>query len=75
MRKFVLGLALLTAGCASSGPDYLGNPQAVAQAQAQCRVGSDGVAASSMGQGAFFAVAMQQQYMNDCMLAKGFPRP
>lgn len=75
MRSILLLGALggLLAGCASDAVTYAGQPQAVAQAMAKCRAGSDQVAASSMGQGAMFAAAMQQQYINDCMAAAGHP--
>lgn len=50
------------------------NPQGLNadQAMADCRAKSDQVAASGMNSGMGFAVAMQQQYMNDCMAAYGF---
>lgn len=76
MRLSILccgALACALAGCASDPVTYAGEPRAVAQAMATCRAKSDQVAASSMGQGAMFAAAMQQQYINDCMAAAGHP--
>lgn len=69
---FVLsGLAL--SACATSPDVYAGDPRAVNQAMLRCQAQSDQVAASSMGQGALFAAAMQQQAINDCMAAAGHP--
>jgi len=73
MNKAAILLALLLAGCASTEDDYNGAPNAVAQALADCRAGSNMSPAMTNAQAnPFFAAAMQQQFIVDCMAAKGF---
>ena len=73
MRKLaaLVGLAIL-GGCATTAEDYGGSP-AAAQALADCRVQSDSLLANpAAAANPFFVAASQQQYVVDCMRAKGF---
>lgn len=74
----VVGLLLLTA-CAPEESDFTGGYSAppngsVNQALAQCRAQSDQMAAGAMQPGAnvLLGAAMQSQYIQDCMRAKGY---
>lgn len=70
----ICAVVLILAGCASGPEDYAGQPGAGA-ALAQCRVQADAIpATTNVTANPFGAAAMQQQYMNDCMAAKGFRR-
>ena len=68
MGLFAL-VGVLLCGCAADISDYSGQPGARA-ALAQCRVQAGGAAKSDAN--AFEVVSQQQQYINDCMKAKGF---
>ena len=68
MALFLLAGVVLS-GCAADISDYSGQPGARA-ALAQCRVQAGG--AASKDADPFAVVAQQQQYINDCMKAKGF---
>ena len=62
-------VGVLLCGCAADISDYSGQPGARA-ALAQCRVQAGGSATTDADP--FSVVAQQQQYINDCMKAKGF---
>lgn len=80
MTKIWRNIALLSlvssvfavAGCASTPDDYAGQPGA-ATALAQCQEKSDTLPVTQQAAtNPFFVAAMQQQYVNDCMAAKGY---
>lgn len=77
MLRFAVLLAAVAvlSGCETAPERWVGaNSRGISvdQAMTQCRANSDGVLASSMGQGALFAAAMQQQAINDCMATYGY---
>lgn len=72
MKYAILAGFLLVAGCATDEDDYGGSPGA-ATALANCRAQSNNSPALANAQAnPFFAAAMQQQYVVDCMAAKRF---
>lgn len=74
MRKtyVLLVLAVCVAGCATTADNYGGGPEA-SQALAECRAASNSSPALvNAAANPFFAAAEQQQYVVDCMRARGF---
>lgn len=74
MKKYAVLTALLLSGCATAEADWSGGPpEAVAQGLADCRAASNmSPAMANATANPFGAAAMQQQYVADCMRAKGF---
>lgn len=74
MNKTAILLALLLSGCATTEEDWTGgSPDAIARGLAECREKSDMIPATANAMAnPFFAAGMQQQYVVDCMRAKGF---
>jgi hypothetical protein len=71
--KWAVLACFLLAGCATEPDDYMGPPEAVSRALAACRVQSDAIpATTNAAANPLFAAASQQQYVVDCMAAKGF---
>lgn len=69
---FGVALATLLSGCATTTDQWIG-PPGTEQALADCRLKSDSSPAlTNATQNPMFAAAMQQQFINDCMAAKGY---
>lgn len=75
MRAAIV-LGMLLCGCAPEAGDFYAAPQsgAVNQALALCRAQSGQIGAGAMQPGAnvLLGAAMQSQYIQDCMEAKGY---
>lgn len=74
MMRLSAGLIVLLSlgGCAATADDYGGSP-AAANTLAGCRAQSDMSPAMTNAQAnPMFAAAQQQQFVNDCMAAKGY---
>lgn len=70
-RAALLALFAL-AGCATTADDYGGSPAAT-KALAECRAQSNMAPGLANAQGnPMFAAAQQQQFVTDCMAARGF---
>lgn len=83
LKGLTAATSLFLSACASTeadyyqvSPTYSGPPSAAAQALADCRANSNMSPAMANAQAnPFFAAAMQQQFIVDCMAAKGFRMP
>ena len=65
----LISVGVFLSGCAADVSDYSDQPGARA-ALSQCRVQAGGSATADADP--FSVVSQQQQYINDCMRAKGF---